>query len=64
MKRRTYKKYKDRKWFSINILANFIGEYTIDGTEVNSEYVWEFFHWLDKKARISDEELDKLKNKI
>ncbi len=56
---KTYKKYRSRKWFSLDDLVDFICEYNRDGKF--NKTALNFWRWLDKKSKISDQTLDKLK---
>lgn len=40
--------YRDKEWFSLNSLADFIAEFNKDGEE--DKTAWEFLKWLDKKS--------------
>jgi hypothetical protein len=44
------KDYKKQKWFSLESLADFIAEYTKDGTYTSAN-VFEFYYWLDRKCK-------------
>lgn len=39
--------YRNKKWFSLNSLADFIAEYNKDGKYDKS--AWNFWRWLDRK---------------
>ena len=53
----TYTKYRNKKWFSIGDLAEFMAEYNRDGMFDHTAN--DFLRWLDKKCRISDKRLKK-----
>lgn len=53
MKRKTIKK-RDKKWLSLNDLADFIAEYNRDGKY--NKTAWQFFHWLDRKCKRNGKE--------
>ena len=41
-------KYRNKQWFSLNDLADFIAEYNKDGKY--NKTAWQFWKWLDKKC--------------
>ncbi len=41
--------YRNKQWFSLNSLANFVAEYTKDG-ELKKD-AWDFWKWLDRKCK-------------
>jgi hypothetical protein len=49
MKMKKKMEYRNKLWFSLNDLADFIAEYTKDGKDKKD--VWAFWKWLDKKCR-------------
>ena len=41
--------YRNKRWFSLNDLADFIAEYTRD-SKVKKD-AWAFWDWLDRKCK-------------
>ena len=50
MNKITKKNYRSRKWFSLDSIANFIAEYSVDGLK-DVKDVWTFLWWLDRKSK-------------
>ena len=49
------KLYRDKEWYSLNSLADFIAEFNKDGKY--NKTAWEFWDWFDKKCKISDKKI-------
>lgn len=45
------KKYREKKWISLNNLADFIAEFNKDGKY--NKTAWQLWYWLDKRSRIA-----------
>ena len=58
MKKKT--NYRNKIWFSLDMLADFIAEFNHDGGRIGidnpkdkkfNHTAWEFWRWLDKKCK-------------
>ena len=55
MAKKEKKLYRDKEWYSLYDLADFIAEFNKDGKY--DKKAWEFWNWFDKKCKISDEKI-------